>query len=375
MLPRPCRLSLRQHTLRFIRCRVAASQMHPSSWFERLFGFSEGRFEETRSLFVVRDNTIAVDAASAGAPGKSWCIGNFLTPTLASLRDESDHLRQATRKLCLSVVIGDVTQLLSQPENRWATFQVASQFNCLEFPDPDTTPEDGISDYDTDRTQGPACSIACGPATVYRNYFVPVKASSGAVSQGQRAEAQLNNADELLAACHPAGAGVTVRNGYMRVATAASLESLNAFLAGQDRQTLMLKLKVGVHSDVQVCSVVPVQLQQLCTTPERCAILQHPVLIILNKEPATSKQASRGSRTPARHMAASACGCPQPLCDHIGCRTCSSTRGDRWPPHAPCSKVPCRQPVCRFTSLAGSHRIPVEIWVQVVSHGSEQAWQ
>ena len=25
------------------------------------------------------------------------------------------------------------------------------------------------------RTQGPACSIACGPATVYRNYFAPVQ--------------------------------------------------------------------------------------------------------------------------------------------------------------------------------------------------------
>ena len=71
------------------------------------------------------------------------------------------------------------------PENRWATFQVASQFNCLEFVGPSVVPEDGITGYVMDRTQGPACSIACGPATAYRNYFVDM-----GELQGQRRHLQ-----------------------------------------------------------------------------------------------------------------------------------------------------------------------------------------
>lgn len=226
----------------------SSARFQPDCWFGRLFGFDEGNYEQTRSRFEVNGTAIAVKSDSIDA---SWSIGEFTVPSLKSLRDRSDHLRLATRKLSMSIVIGDVTELLCQPENRRATFQVASQFNCLEFPDPDITPEDGISDYDTDRTQGPACSIACGPATVYRNYFVPVRDATGAVVQGQRADAQLNNADELLAACGQAAAEVSVRNGYM-AATVASLEALNAFLSTADRETLLLKLKIGVHSDVQV---------------------------------------------------------------------------------------------------------------------------
>ena len=63
--------------------------------------------------------------------------------------------------------------------------QVASQFNCLEFMGPDVTPEDGITGYFRDRTQGPACSIACGAATAFRNYFAPVRKRNGSVQIGQ----------------------------------------------------------------------------------------------------------------------------------------------------------------------------------------------
>ena len=43
-------------------------------------------------------------------------------------------------------------------------------------PPPQVTPS--ISQV-MDRTQGPACSIACGPATVVRNYFAPLGGSVG----------------------------------------------------------------------------------------------------------------------------------------------------------------------------------------------------
>ena len=49
--------------------------------------------------------------------------------------------------------------------------QVASQFNALEMVDPSVRPEDGVTRYCHDATQGPACALSCPAATVYRNYF------------------------------------------------------------------------------------------------------------------------------------------------------------------------------------------------------------
>lgn len=85
----------------------------------------------------------------------------------------------------ISVVTGDVRRMHLFPENAGALFQVASQFNLLEMVSPDVTPEHGVTRYQNDRTQGPACAIAAGAATIYRNYFVPIGGSQG---QGCRAE-------------------------------------------------------------------------------------------------------------------------------------------------------------------------------------------
>lgn len=55
-----------------------------------------------------------------------------------------------------------------------ALFEVASQFNMLEMTGPEVIPEQGVIRYQHDHTQGPACAIAAGAATIYRNYFAPV---------------------------------------------------------------------------------------------------------------------------------------------------------------------------------------------------------
>jgi hypothetical protein len=36
-----------------------------------------------------------------------------------------------------------------------------------------TVPEDGVTAYAADPTQGPACALACAAGSVYRNYFCP----------------------------------------------------------------------------------------------------------------------------------------------------------------------------------------------------------
>lgn len=75
---------------------------------------------------------------------------------------------------CVQIVTGDVRKMHQEPEYAGALFQVASQFNALEMVGPSVTPEDGVTRYEHDRTQGPACALAAGAATIYRNYFVPV---------------------------------------------------------------------------------------------------------------------------------------------------------------------------------------------------------
>ena len=47
-------------------------------------------------------------------------------------------------------------------------FQVASQFNVLEMVSPDVGPEAGVTGYQHDKTQGPACAMSCPAATVFR---------------------------------------------------------------------------------------------------------------------------------------------------------------------------------------------------------------
>ena len=87
----------------------------------------------------------------------------------------------------MSIVTGDVRQMHQRPEYAGALFQVASQFNALEMVGPSVTPQDGVTRYEHDHTQGPACAIAAGAATIYRNYFVPVNDQ-----QGQSASRQLD---------------------------------------------------------------------------------------------------------------------------------------------------------------------------------------
>lgn len=80
--------------------------------------------------------------------------------------------------------------------------------------DPEVTPEDGVTRYASDPTQGPACAIAAGAATIYRNYFAPIEGRSG-----QTAARQIDGLARMGAALSAAtGMEVsqlwTMQNGY-----------------------------------------------------------------------------------------------------------------------------------------------------------------
>nr|AKK31247.1 hypothetical protein [Leishmania panamensis] len=88
-------------------------------------------------------------------------------------------------------------------------FQVSSQFNLLEFSSSEVTPEHGVRHYAHDRTQGPACAMACMGGTVYRNYLLHpdffgftgaalVTENADEATRGQQADHQVNMLNDLV---------------------------------------------------------------------------------------------------------------------------------------------------------------------------------
>jgi hypothetical protein len=128
-------------------------------------------------------------------------------------------------RLKVGIVIGDVRHMHRLPENAGALFQVASQFNLLEMTGPEVTPEDGVTRYKDDHTQGPACAIAAGAATIYRNYFAKVGGCDG-----QTKDRQFDGLADLGEALgealnQPVAALWKMRNGYA-LCTRAGLDAI-----------------------------------------------------------------------------------------------------------------------------------------------------
>ncbi len=149
-------------------------------WFEILTGFRETAYDDTRAKLKVEGARL-----QSLINGKSYGIGELELVPLQALRERVKSAGGLPGRLKVSVVTGDVRQMHQSPENAGALFQVASQFNLLEMVSPTATPEHGVTCYQHDRTQGPACAIAAGAATIYRNYFAPVGDSHGQTMERQ----------------------------------------------------------------------------------------------------------------------------------------------------------------------------------------------
>lgn len=216
-------------------------------WFERLAGFPEGSWAATRARFELNG-----DRLRSLANGREYGVGRLDIPSLAQLREQVSLLdpRLVQGTLSLSNVSGDVRRMHADPALHGALFQVASQFNLLEMVHPDVTPEHGVSGYEGDLTQGPACAVAAGAATIYRNYFVPVDGVPG-----QTAARQIDTLADLGAELGNEGGRLwTMRNGYA-LATAEGLEEIAGRLGSAsepERDRLRGLLRIGLHADVEV---------------------------------------------------------------------------------------------------------------------------
>ena len=213
-----------------------------SDWFERLVGFRERDANDVRALVTAEGTDLVAPALN-----QRYKAGAFTTPSLGELRNQLKARTYEKKPPTFSNVIGDAGAL--HGEFPGATFQVASQFNCLEFVGPSVTPEDGVTGYAWDKTQGPCCAIACGASTIYRNYF-------GLDGAPQTASSQIENLRDVLTHLGPLDGRFDVRGGYT-MADDAALRALTEKVASLDeagRDAVKALLRIGLQTDCQVTS-------------------------------------------------------------------------------------------------------------------------
>lgn len=242
-----------------------------TDWFEALVGFEEDDYQATRDKLEVLGNRLR-----SKVNGRSYGIGELETPSLAELRARIGDIRLSAERLAVSLVIADVGALHRDVRNAHALFQVASQFNLLEMTGPDVYPEDGVTRYVHDRTQGPACALAAGAATIYRNYFAPVDGQIG-----QTRDCQIDCLQDIGAALGNTNNELwTMKNGYA-LCTAEGLARVRptlAHLSTAGIDALRSRLRVGLHWNVEVvgpaehtsvsqafCSALPVSYTRLAS--------------------------------------------------------------------------------------------------------------
>jgi hypothetical protein len=235
------------------------------NWFERLTGFTEGDYASTQSRLLVEGDELV-----STVNGKRYGIGQLSLPTLAELRARVNPVRGQSSSA--QVLTADVRHLHADPDFEGALFQVASQFNLLEMVSERVTPEQGVSGYAHDPTQGPACAISAGAGTIYRNYLVPVGDGIGQTRDRQLdALAGLGSALSDLTGL-PVSALWTMQNGYA-LCTREGLAAITHLLDAASEDVVdMLRgqLAIGLHRNVEVtdgsrrrvsqayCSALPV---------------------------------------------------------------------------------------------------------------------
>ena len=239
-------------------------------WFEKLTGFAEESPEQVRENLSVDGYVL-----KSRKNGKTLVCGELETPSLAELRQRVQTSGYKTGDMTVREVVANVQHLHTDAANADALFQVASQFNLLEMVSPDVTPEDGITRYAMDRTQGPKCAIAAGAGTIYRNYFVPVNGQTG-----QSATNQIDCLADIGTALGNTESRLwEMRNGYalppydglveigerLRASSEPKLDELRSLLRiGLQWQT-QVTLAGCTHTVSQAyCSALPVSYYNYC---------------------------------------------------------------------------------------------------------------
>jgi hypothetical protein len=214
-------------------------------WFETLMGFPESSPQQVRENVIVDGEFL-----KSIVNGKSIAYGRLETPSLHELRERLQTTEPEIGKISVGEIVANVQDLHGDASKAGALFQVASQFNLLEMVSPHITPEKGVGIYERDLTQGPACAIAAGAGTIYRNYFVPVNSQIG-----QSAENQIDCLADLGKALGNTNNRLwEMKNGYALVSREGLIEIDNRLRAFSEDELDRLRslLRIGIQWNAQV---------------------------------------------------------------------------------------------------------------------------
>ncbi len=215
------------------------------TWFETLTGVPEESPQQVRENITVDGQTLR-----SQGNGKVFVCGQLETPTLAELRERVHASGHTSGKISVREVVANVQHLHTNVSNAGSLFQVASQFNLLEMVSPNVTPERGVGIYEHDRTQGPACAIAAGAGTIYRNYLASVNGQTG-----QSAANQIDCLADIGAALGNTRRRLwEMRNGYALASESGLVQIAHRLQASSESELDRLRqlLRIGIQWNTQV---------------------------------------------------------------------------------------------------------------------------
>eukprot|EP01036_Dinobryon_divergens_P034504 gene34504-44590_t len=213
------------------------------------------------NITIIKPSNGSEAVLKSRAKNKFFPIGNFTLPSVREIREQLNQTltTQNTSVFSFSpasisyehIIVDSVRGLHTSKVG--ALFQAASQFNCLEFPSPSVTPEDGITDYIYDYTQGPNCALACAAGTLYRNYFHQVRREGYEDQVGQTADNQINNLEDVerFVLLKTGKRFWNVRNGYT-FSSVESLQALSMVLETIPPSEITDRIRIGLHTNVGV---------------------------------------------------------------------------------------------------------------------------
>ena len=127
--------------------------------------------------------------------GVNYAVGDFSCLSKTELKAlNKKQIKKGS--ISYEYVHGDITELLKTDIGEHDVVQAASQFNLLEMGYPGYRPENGISIYTNDGTQGPRVALSSPAGTFFRNYLI----FNGKPQRGENFKSykQVNTLSEVL---------------------------------------------------------------------------------------------------------------------------------------------------------------------------------
>ena len=222
-------------------CRTQITKVEKLSWFHDALGFEEKNYINTK-LELKRLYEEGELKQINGIDVGKFKLVNIITLLEVLPNRMNDGIVQ------IENIIGDIKLIHSNAYlSDGSTIQVASQLNCLEMIEPGISPEDGITRYINDKTQGPLCVMTTPAGIAYRNYLY---------KDGQSKLNQIDMSSDLLKYLKTKNSSINwiIKNGYLIINNQNVLKMINSVLTSSEqikneaRNTIL----IGMHTNLGV---------------------------------------------------------------------------------------------------------------------------